>query len=269
MLKSTFLIPKMDCPCEERMIRMKLDGDSTIEQLSFDLSQRRLEIIHREAVKPIEDTLASLNLGSRLELSIPFDGVLQKKQPENAVERREKTLLWWVLSINFFCFVVEGAWGIWFRSMGLMADSLDMLADALVYGLALWAIGRAGRSKKQVAVMAGLLQFLLAGWGIVEVVQRFVTPDLTPDFLAMIIASLIALSGNTASLWILNRAQSREAHIEASRIFTSNDVLVNIGVIVSAIVVAFTNSRYPDLIVGSIVFLLVLRGAIRILRLAR
>lgn len=89
------------------------------------------------------------------------------------------------------------------------------------------------------------------------------------DFWTMIIVSLIALGGNTASLLILNRSDNREAHIEASRIFTSGDIIVNIGVIVSAIAVAITGTRYPDLVVGALVFLLVLRGGIRIIRLAQ
>ncbi|MBB6275903.1 cation transporter [Porphyromonas circumdentaria] len=268
MIKSIFTIPKMDCPCEERMIRMKLQEQSYIERLTFDLAEHRLEIIHRETVEPIDRALASLNLGSRLESSLPFEGVGVLPAQEHLSTQREKELLWWVLGINFLCFIVEGVWGIWARSMGLVADSLDMLADAFVYGLALLAIGRSVKSKKSVALWAGILQLALAGWGIIEVVERFFSPEVTPNFLVMIVASVIALAGNAASLLLLNRAQSKEAHMEASRIFTSNDVIVNIGVIASAIIVALTNSRYPDLIVGSFVFLLVLRGAIRILRLA-
>lgn len=269
MIKSIFNIPQMDCPCEERMIRMKLEEQTSIEQLSFDLAQRRLEVIHSADVAPISKALEALNLGSRLVSSQPFEGTIVRNEKDQSTEARERTLLWWVLAINFFCFIVEGAWGIISRSMGLVADSLDMLADAIVYGLALWAIGSSLHSKKRVALMAGVLQLALAGWGIAEVIERFVVPENAPDFWTMIIVSLIALAGNTASLLLLNRTENKDAHMEASRIFTSNDVIVNIGVLLSAIVVAVTDSRYPDLIVGSLVFLLVLRGAVRILRLAR
>jgi Co/Zn/Cd efflux system component len=83
----------------------------------------------------------------------------------------------------------------------------------------------------------------------------------------MILISLFALAGNGASLIILNKSKDNEAHIQASKIFTSNDVIANIGVILAGIVVYLTDSRYPDLIIGAIVFWLVLRGAIRILKL--
>ena len=52
-------------------------------------------------------------------------------------------------------------------------------------------------------------------------------------------------------------------------IFTSNDIIINFGVIVSAVLVSVLNSNKPDLIVGAIVFILVIYGAIRILRLTR
>jgi Co/Zn/Cd efflux system component len=60
-----------------------------------------------------------------------------------------------------------------------------------------------------------------------------------------------------------------EFHMPASMIFTSNDIIINFGVIVSAVLVSVLNSNKPDLIVGAIVFVLVIYGAIRILRLTR
>jgi len=159
------------------------------------------------------------------------------------------------------------AFGIISRSMGLIADSLDMLADAVVYGLALWAVGSRLSRKKKVATLSGYFQLFLALLGFFEVVRRFVNPSEAPEYLQMISISLFALIGNGASLIILNKSKDNEAHIQASKIFTSNDVIANIGVIVAGFIVYLTNSLYPDLIIGALVFWLVLRGAIRILKL--
>ena len=57
--------------------------------------------------------------------------------------------------------------------------------------------------------------------------------------------------------------------MKASMIFTSNDIIINTGVIFAGVLVLFTQSKYPDLIVGSIVFLVVVSGAIRILKLGK
>jgi Co/Zn/Cd efflux system component len=57
--------------------------------------------------------------------------------------------------------------------------------------------------------------------------------------------------------------------MQASMIFTSNDVIVNIGVIIAGLLVLLTDSNYPDLIVGIIIFGIVARGSMRILKLGK
>ena len=105
--------------------------------------------------------------------------------------------------------------------------------------------------------------------GLVEVIRRFLGNEATPDFRIMIIVSILALIANSISLVLLQKSQSKEAHMKASMIFTSNDVIINIGVIIAGVLVLFTNSKYPDLIIGAIVFMIVVRGAVRILKLGK
>lgn len=152
--------------------------------------------------------------------------------------------------------------------MGLVADSLDMLADAFVYGISLYAVGGTITRKKQIAKTAGYFQLILAVLGFVEVLRRVIFAEQIPDFLTMIIVSILALIANAFCLYLLQRSKGKdEAHMKASLIFTSNDVIINLGVVIAAILVYLLNSRIPDLVIGSIVFLLVIRGAIRMLKL--
>jgi Co/Zn/Cd efflux system component len=151
----------------------------------------------------------------------------------------------------------------------LVADSLDMLADAFVYGMSLFAIGGTSGRKKAIANWSGYLQLGLASLGLLEVVRRFIASEALPDFQTMIVISLLALAGNAVCLWLLQRTHSDEAHMQASKIFTSNDVVINSGVIIAGVLVYLSSSRLPDLVIGSIVFVIVLRGALRILQLAR
>jgi Co/Zn/Cd efflux system component len=144
-----------------------------------------------------------------------------------------------------------------------------MLADAFVYGLSLMAVGRAVARKKTVARSSGYFQLILALIGLAEVVRRFLGFEENPDFRMMIIVSSLALVANAACLYLLQKSRSEEAHMKASIIFTSNDVIINLGVIIAGLLVFLFNSKYPDLIVGSIVFLIVVKGAFSILKLAR
>lgn len=179
----------------------------------------------------------------------------------------ERKVLWYVLFINFFFFLVEMTTGLISRSMGLVADSLDMLADAFVYGISLYAVGGTVVRKKRVAKTAGYFQLILASLGFIEVIRRFVSLEEPPDFRMMIVVSVFALIGNTVSLYLLQKARSREAHMQASMIFTSNDIKINLGVILAGLLVLWLDSNIPDLVVGTIVFALVTRAAFKILKL--
>ncbi len=265
MLQSIYNIPEMDCPSEENLIRMKLDGIEGIRQLKFDIENRSLFVCHSGKNSEITQQLESLKLGAYLVGSETID---DSELPIENTSSQTK-LLWTVLLINFGFFVIEITTGFISRSMGLVADSLDMLADATVYGLSLWAVGAVVARKKRVATLSGYFQLALAGIGLIEVIRRFVGVEEIPDFRMMIGVSVLALIANSVSLYLLQKSKSTEAHMKASMIFTSNDVIINTGVIVAGVLVLLTQSKYPDLIVGTIVFLVVVRGAIRILKLGK
>ena len=263
MNKSTFKITQMDCASEEQMIRMKLQVFEKVKHLDFDLPNRKLVVYHQGEIHPIHRAIHQLNLNDRLLETIETEEVLSRK------ETHERTILWWVLGINFGFFLLEMTYGWLANSMGLIADSLDMLADAIVYGLSLIVVGAAVSRKKKIAGISGYFQMALAVLGFFEVIRRFIGYGEIPIFQTMIIVSALALVGNGISLYLIYKAKSEEAHMKASWIFTSNDIIVNLGVIVAGVLVYFTNSRFPDLIIGSIVFLVVIRGAIRIMKLAK
>lgn len=264
MKKSTFHISKMDCPSEEQMIRMKLEPYKEVKQLSFDIPNRKLEVYHTGEVDNIYQALSELKLNDRLENTED-----EVELPLASDDSHQRKILWWVLGINFGFFVIEMTTGWISRSMGLVADSLDMLADSIVYGLSLFAVGAAISRKKKVAKISGYFQMGLALLGFSEVLRRFFSESETPLFQWMIIISVLALIGNLVSLWLINKAKSDEAHMQASAIFTSNDIIVNGGVILAGILVYFLKSKWPDLVVGGVVFSFVMRGAFRILKLAK
>lgn len=254
----------MDCPSEENLIRMKLDGISSIANLEFDIPNRKLTVYHQEECEQIEKSITSLNLGGK---RISTEQTDRKEFKENRVQKK---LLWSVLGINFSFFIIEMFTGFVSKSMGLVADSLDMLADSFVYGMSLLAVGGTLIKKKRIAKLAGYFQITLAIIGFIEVLRRFLGEEKLPDFSTMIIVSTLALIANGVCLYILQKSKSKEeAHMKASMIFTSNDVIINLGVIIAGVLVNFLSSNKPDLIIGTIVFVLVIQGAFRILKLSR
>jgi Co/Zn/Cd efflux system component len=265
MQKTTFKISKMDCPSEEQMIRMKLAGMTNIKSLNFDIPNRQLCVFHTGNYNLLLQELDNLQFDTSLIDSVSVDDY---EIIHNNTDR-ERKLLWQVLTINFFFFALELTTGFISNSLGLVADSLDMLADSIVYGLAIFAVGGTIVRKKNIAKSAAYFQLTLTVIGFIEVIRRFIGNETVPAFQSMIIISILALIGNGLCLYLLQKSKSKEAHIQASMIFTSNDVIVNLSVIVAGGLVYLTNSKYPDLVVGTIVFFIVGQGAFKILKLSK
>lgn len=264
MNKTIFNITKMDCPSEEQLIRMKLQNFDSIELLEFDIPNRKLSVYHNGNPEPVFSALETLNLNTTLISTEEADFIKRTDTGSN-----QRKLLLTVLVINFLFFGLEMLFGIFSNSMGLIADSLDMLADSIVYALALFAVGGTIARKNNIAKFAGYFQILLAIIGFVEVIRRFVGLEEMPDFKTMIIVSVLALMANALCLYLLQRNKSKEAHMQASMIFTSNDVIINSGVIIAGLLVNWLDSSFPDLIIGALVFVIVARGAYRILNIAK
>ncbi len=178
----------------------------------------------------------------------------------------EASVLRRLLLINALMFAVEIGLGWLAQSTGLIADSLDMFADAAVYGLALYAVGRSRDLQLRAARTSGWLQLLLALGALAEVLRRLVFGSEPEPPLMMGVATL-ALLANLACLALLARHREGGVHMRASWIFSTNDVLANLGVIAAGLLVAWTGSNWPDLLIGALIGLLVLNGARRILQL--
>lgn len=265
-MRYVYKIMKMDCPCEERLIRMKLEGTSGIDDLEFDFKNRVLTVTGNCDPGNLTSTLDSLNLGSKFVRQEDGEATVPGS---STTDKRQRKALWLVLAINLGFFIIEMATGLISRSMGLVADSLDMLADALVYGMSLAVVGATAFKKRRVGMASGYFQIFLAVIGLYEVVKRFIGQEEVPDHTLMIIVSVLALIANAVSLVILQRTRSKEVHIQASIIFSSNDVIINLGVIAAGLLVMWFGTQIPDLVIGSIVFCIVIMGAIRILSLAK
>ena len=262
-LQTTLLaISRMDCPSEERLVRMALDGVEGVDDLRFDLRSRTLSVTHRGEPGALLAKLEPLGLGARVVESVAA-GPATPAAPKVHEEASSLRLL---LAINAVLFLVESVAGWLAQSTGLIADSLDMLADAFVYGLGLWAVARSSMAKLRAAHASGVLQAFLAAGVFVDVARRWVTGS-APEPPTMIGISTLALAGNVSCLLFLARHRHGGAHMKASWIFSTNDVLANLGVMAAGALVAATGSRLPDLVVGTLVAALVLLGAIRILRL--
>lgn len=172
----------------------------------------------------------------------------------------QKRVLVVLLVINALMFVVELGFGWVAESTALIADSLDNLADAVVYGIGLYAVGRSMVHKANAALLSGYFQAAL-GVLIVLDIGRRVWMGSEPTSELMIIVGFAALVANVICLLLMQKHRNGEVHMRASWIFSKNDVIANIGVMTAGGLVAMLGSRWPDIVIGIIVATVILRGA--------
>lgn len=186
---------------------------------------------------------------------------------EQADKLEKKTLIM-LLSINAAMFVAEFVLGWLAQSTGLIADSLDMFADAAVYGISLYAVGKGILHQARSAQVSGILQVLLGVGVLFEVFRRLVFGSEPQSVLIMSVGT-IALLANIFCLVLISKHKEGGVHMRASWIFSTNDVIANLGVIVSGVLVAILGSRIPDLIIGTIISVIVIQGGNKILKDAK
>lgn len=180
----------------------------------------------------------------------------------------QRKILITLLLINGVMFVSELIVGIIAQSTGVIADSLDMLADAMVYGIGLSAVGKSLTRKNTAARVSGYFQIGIAFMVFADIIRRFFLGS-EPESSLMFGISCVALVANLFCLYLISKERSGEVHMRASWIFSKNDVLANLGVIIASGLIFFTGSRWPDLIIGCIITFVVLRGGFEILKEAR
>lgn len=172
----------------------------------------------------------------------------------------QKKTLYWLITINGLLFIVEFSVGWLADSSALLADSFDMLADAVVYSIGLYAVGKTLSIKANAALTSSYFQTCLGALIILDIIRRILLGS-NPASPLMIIMGCLALIANIICLLIIQKHKDGEVHMRASWIFSTNDVIANLGIILSGVLVWMLDSRWPDIIIGLFISFIILRGA--------
>jgi len=184
------------------------------------------------------------------------------------MRERHQHVLWVVLVINAAMFLVEGGAGVMAHSTSLLADALDMLGDALVYGFSLFVLARSARWQAGAVLAKGGIM-LAFGLGVLgEAVSKAFHPVM-PGVETMGAIGILALIANLACFFLLYRCRSDNLNMRSTWLCSRNDLLANVGVLFAAAGSYILMSRWPDMLVGVVIASLFLSSALHVLRQAR
>jgi len=171
-----------------------------------------------------------------------------------------RRILWAVLAINAVMFAVEIGAGLAAGSAALQADALDFLGDAGNYAISLFVVGMPLRYRAMAALAKGTTMGLFGLWVIATVLWH-ATHGALPSAFTMGAVGFAALAANAAAFGLLWAYRGGDANMRSAWICTRNDVLGNLAVLLAAVGVFGTGTRWPDIIVAAIMASLALQGA--------
>jgi Co/Zn/Cd efflux system component len=181
------------------------------------------------------------------------------------VSRRQRRVLRIVLALNAAMFLLEMGAGLVARSTALLADSADMLGDALVYGVSLYAVGRGAAWQARSALLKGGLMAAFGAGVLVQAAVKLARGAL-PIADVMGVVGLLALAANGLCLTLLWRLRDDDVNMRSAWLCSRNDVVANAGVLLAAGAVAVSGSGWPDIAVGLAIACMFGASTARVLR---
>lgn len=188
-----------------------------------------------------------------------------KAQELVALRGKHRNVLVTVLVINAVLFVVEAAAGYLAGSTALLADSLDMLGDSLVYGFSLYVLWRSEAWKAKAALLKGAIMAVFGAGVLLEVIYKTIS-GIVPSAETMGIIGALVLLGNGVCFLLLLRHRSDDLNMRSTWLCSRNDIIANVSVLMAAVGVKVFDANWPDTIVGAAIAALFLKSALTVLR---
>ena len=168
--------------------------------------------------------------------------------------------LWIVIVLNVGYGAIEMIGGFIAGSQALKADALDFLGDGLITLLGVLAIGWSLLWRARSALIQGLFLGAL-GLGVLANTTWRVFAQQPVEAELMGILALIALAVNVGAALVLIPHRAGDANVRAVWLFSRNDAIGNAAVVVAAVLVGWTGTSWPDLIVAFAIAALFLQSS--------
>ena len=178
---------------------------------------------------------------------------------------RQSNTLKIVLGINLLMFVLEISVGLSEHSISLIADSLDMLGDALMYGVSLYVLYFGSRMKIVAALLKGLMMAAFGVFVLAQAVYKIMEPSV-PSYEAIGFIAILALLANGVCLSLLSRHLNDDINMRSVWLCSRNDIIANFLLLLAGFGVWLTDSYWPDCLVGIAVAMLFLVTSFNIIQ---
>lgn len=254
----------MDCADDAREIEEAARGSGAVENVRVSVASQIMTLDLNPAGAQQTVIHAVNSIGYRLE-PIHDDQDVPSAVHTTPAYRRA---LWVVIILNVGYGIIEMVGGFLSDSQALKADALDFVGDGLITFLGVLAIGWGLAWRARSALIQGIFLGVLGISVLVNTVLRL-AEGYVPEAGMMGVFGLIALAINLASTAVLLPHRAGDSNVRAVWMFSRNDAIGNLAVVIAAVVVGWLDASWPDIIVAFVIVGLFLHSSSVIIRDAR
>jgi cation diffusion facilitator family transporter len=166
---------------------------------------------------------------------------------------------------NFTMFFVEVFAGIFSKSLAILADSADFLSDSASYLIGMYAVNKTGKIRSYAAIFEGATMLGVGILIVYQAISKFITP-IAPDAEIMGATSILAFIINFYCAFLLSKFKGGDSLQQSLWLCSRNDAINNVLILIAAVVVYYTNSQIPDLLVAGFMISLEASSAYKVIK---
>jgi cation diffusion facilitator family transporter len=169
--------------------------------------------------------------------------------------------------INLIMMAVDLWYGLMMNSASLLGDAANNSGDVFILGSSILVLSSTNEVKNRLALFKGIIMTVFGLWAFYHVYLGLIGESvLSGDIISIV--GVMSLAGNTSVAFMMYKHQHKDINFMSAFICCRNDAIASAGIILAGLLVMFTGSFWPDVIIGTMIAIIVCHGGIKIIRLS-
>ena len=169
--------------------------------------------------------------------------------------------------INLIMLTADLTYGLMMNSASLLSDAANNSGDAFILGTSLLVLSSSTIVKNKLALLKGIIMIAFGLWAFYHVYLGLVGESQLSGGVVTTVGFL-SFIGNTTVALMMHYHHHKDINFKSAYICCRNDAIASAGIILAGVLVMFTGSFWPDVIIGTIIASIVCSGGIKIIRLS-
>ena len=169
--------------------------------------------------------------------------------------------------INVIMLTADLIYGLMMNSASLLSDAANNSGDAFILGSSILVLASTTTVKNRLALLKGIIMIAFGLWAFYHVYLGLIGESQLSGGVVTAVG-VLSFIGNTTVALMMHYHHHKDINFKSAYICCRNDAIASAGIILAGVLVMFTGSFWPDVIIGAIISGIVCQGGIKVIRLS-